>query len=117
MKRNTTLKVALGGYAAAMAFVVPGIADATKSVQGDDYSLDRAGQRDMWTCDKEADTNRVHADADLLVGEDRQVTDVDGANDTCALSAYWPSRIRRHRTCEEQRAWPDNCGSWQGTGV
>jgi hypothetical protein len=117
MKRNTTLKVALGGYAAAVAFVVPGVADATKSVQGDDYSFDRTGQRDMYTCDKESDHRRVHADASLVNGESRQVTDSDGANNACALSPYWPSRIRRHRTCEEINLYPDNCGNWQGTGV
>ena len=117
MKRNTTLKFALGGYAAAMAFVVPGVADATKSVQGDDYSFDRTGQRDMYTCDKESDQRKVHADARLVNGESRQVTDSDGPNDTCALSPYWPSRIRQHRTCEEARFQPDPCGSWQGTGV
>jgi hypothetical protein len=116
MKR-TTLKIALGGYAAAAVFVIPGVADATKSTQGDDYSADRAGQRDMYTCDREADTNKVHADARLVNGQNKQVTDGDGANDTCALSPYWPSRIRQHRTCEEQRAWPDICGNWQGTGI
>jgi len=111
------LKATLGSCAAAALVVVPGVAGAVKSYQGDDYSFDTMNWRQMYTCDREADGKDVHSDAKLAnrttVG--RASVDTDGPGGTCGSSVLLSSDIVQHRTCEEIDWWPDKCGNWVGT--
>lgn len=95
-----------------------GVADATTSYNGADYSFDAGSYRYLVTCDRESDSTPVKGWYDLNTsgGANGSVTDSDGNNGRCA-SGYAGGTIRRHRTCEAPRFWPDTCGNWQATGA
>ena len=113
------LKAALGTCAASAFVIVPGMAGAAKSYQGDDWSQDFNNYRQMQTCDQESDGKDVHSDAELRSGTTvgRASVDTDGSGGSCGSSARFSSDIRRHRTCEDIDFWPDKCDNWVGTGA
>ena len=116
---SRTLKATLGGCIEASFVVVPGVAGAAKSYQGDDYSYDFNGYRQITTCDGEADGHDVHSDARLSGGitVGRASVDTDGPGNSCGSSVYLAANITQHRTCEDIDFWPDKCGNWVGTGA
>lgn len=113
------LKASVGGCVAAAFVVLPGVAGAVKSYQGDDYSYDFNNYRQMASCDGESDGHDVHSDAKLANGTTvtRASVDTDGPGNSCGTSIYLPSDIVQHRTCEDIDFWPDKCGNWVGTGA
>lgn len=117
--RRRGLKAMVGGAAAAAFVVVPGLAGAAKSYQGDDYSYDFNSYHQIASCDMESDNHGVHSDAKLSNGQTigRASVDSDGANNGSCGSSANLGIIIQHRTCEEINFWPDNCGSWVGTGA
>jgi len=116
---SRSLKVTLGSCMAASFVVVPGVAGAAKSYQGDDFSYDHNSYRQISTCDMESDGHDVHSDARLSNGSvvGRASVDTDGPGNSCGSSVHLSLDITQHRTCEDIDFWPDKCGNWVGTGA
>lgn len=93
-----------------------GVASAVTSYQGDDFSFDYFSRTYMAACDQESDGNQVKGnyDFDNSGGTDGSAMDEDGNNGVCGTANTFGTVIR-HRTCEVQQFWPDNCGNWQAT--
>jgi hypothetical protein len=102
---------------AAMMFL-PAAATAATSFNGADSSTDDNSGHQIRTCDKESDSEQVHADGKFTNGTSWGVMarDADGNNRQCATSAYTSRVLSQHRTCEERDWAPDECGNWRGTG-
>lgn len=110
-------KASFGVMTMGLALSIAPAALASYTYEGSDYSYDSSSKSKITTCDKESDSNKVHADYKLSNGGQDQVTDTDGNNGQCASEAGWTSpSITSHRTCEERVAAPDPCSSWKAAG-
>lgn len=120
---RSTLRYAVGGVTAGAVMMLPGIAAAdTKSVEGEDFSIDKLSRTKMETCDQESDSQKVHADVRFSTDPNhtvgKWVVDGDGANSQCASRSFSPlpngPRLSQHRTVE-QRLLGDILGNWVST--
>lgn len=93
-----------------------GIASASYSYQGSDFSYDYNSRRYLANCDQESDETATKGIYDFNSTGDGNgnISDQDGANGVCA-SKNTGGTIIRHRTCEIPNWWPDQCGNWQAT--
>ena len=110
MKVKKALVIA---YAAALV-ALPAAAFAAVSTEGSDYSEDYRplfSDRYIKTCDMESDSRHVYAEYQITTGEWSEVTDGNGANNSCAERGPYAG-ITQHRTCEAIDFWPDACGSF-----
>jgi hypothetical protein len=88
------------------------------STEGNDYSYNSwiVNNWQMTTCDMESDSRHVYAEYRLESGEWSEVSDGNGANNSCGTRGPYTG-ITEHRTCEAIDFLPDNCGNREITTV
>jgi hypothetical protein len=92
--------------------VMGGAAYGYDALQGSDISYTVNSNQALRVCDREADGRGVHADGVTWANNSFEVHDMDGAGGKCWTSYDKPSGVKKHRTVEEIKRWPDAEGDW-----
>lgn len=101
---------------AAVLVLAVGLSSGATSYQGQDYSQDYNARHYLRNCDRESDSISTKGIYDFTSAgaSNGNISDQDGNNGVCA-SKNTGGLIIRHRTCENENWWPDQCGNWTAT--